>query len=151
MNILKDIVALGLYSFHREFTDWKEAIKANAQPLLVKGFIEDSYTEAVISCIEEYGPYIVMLPNVAIPHSTEQATGVSKTSVSLMHVAKPVVFDENDPEKDAILFFMIASCSSEEHLKVIQNLCEVLDNDDLVQALINCNNEQELLALVASL
>ena len=83
----------------------------SCQCLEEDGTIEPNYKEDIIACVEKYGPYIVIMPNVAMPHSQEGAKGVNKTAVAFMKLEKPVSFDENDPEKDAQLFFTLASCN----------------------------------------
>ena len=121
--------------------------KANGQPLIKQGYIEDEYLGAVIECVEKYGPYIVIAPNIAMPHSTEGAPGVLKTGIGFMKVENPVHFDENDPEKDARLFFMLASNDSEAHLNNMMQLADLLSNDDLVADLLTVTNDEELAAV----
>ena len=80
-----------------------------------------------------------------MPHSTEGAPGVLKTGIGFMKVEEPVHFDENDPEKDARLFFMLASNNPDEHLNNIMQLSEMLSNDDLVADLLECKNDEDVL------
>ena len=75
------------------------------------------------------------MPNVAMPHSQEGAAGVNKTAIGFMKLEKPVSFDENDPEKDAQLFFTLASCNPDQHLNNMMKLSEMLMNEDVVKAL----------------
>ena len=145
--LLKDLVEAGLTCYEEKFDDWKEAIKANGQPLIKQGYIEDEYLGAVIACVEKYGPYIVIAPNIAMPHSTEGAPGVLKTGIGFMKVEEPVHFDLEDPEKDARLFFMLASNDSEAHLNNMMQLADLLSNDDLVADLLTVTNDEELLAV----
>ena len=49
--------------------DWKEAIRMAASPLLENGSIRASYIDAMIHNVEVNGPYIVIMPDVAMPHS----------------------------------------------------------------------------------
>ena len=37
---------------------WEEAIRLTAQPLLTKGKIKESYIQAMIDKVKEYGPFI---------------------------------------------------------------------------------------------
>ena len=145
--LLRELVDKKLTCYQESFADWKEAIRANGEPLKKEGYIEDAYIDAVIACVEKYGPYIVIIPNVAMPHSTEGAPGVLKTGIGFMKVEEPVHFDPNDPEKDARLFFMLASNDSEAHLNNIMQLSELLSNDDLVNDLLTVKNDEELLAV----
>ena len=49
--------------------DWKDAIRMAAAPLLENGSIRASYIDAMIHNVEVNGPYIVIMPDVAMPHS----------------------------------------------------------------------------------
>ena len=146
--LLRDLVDRKLTCYEESFDDWKEAIRANGKPLIKEGYIEDEYLDAVIACVEKHGPYIVIIPNVAMPHSTEGAPGVLKTGIGFMKVEEPVHFDPNDPEKDARLFFMLASNDSEAHLNNMMQLADLLSNDDLVNDLLTVKNDEDLLAVV---
>ena len=143
--LLKELVEKKLTCYEQSFADWKEAIRANGQPLIREGYIEDAYLDAVIACVEKYGPYIVIAPNIAMPHSTEGAPGVLKTGIGFMKVEQPVHFDPNDPEKDARLFFMLASNDSDAHLNNMMQLADMLSNDDLVNDLLEAKNDEDVL------
>jgi len=147
--LLKELVEKKLTCYEEGFDDWKDAVKANGVPLKNEGYIDDSYLDAVIACVEKYGPYIVIAPNIAMPHSTEGAPGVYKTGIGFMKTEKPVHFDPNDPEKDARLFFMLASNDSEAHLNNMMQLADMLSNDDLVADLLNAKNDEDVLAVAA--
>lgn len=145
--LLKDLLEKKLTCYEESFDDWKDAIRANGQPLIREGYIEDVYLNAVIECVEKYGPYIVIAPNIAMPHSTEGAPGVLNTGIGFMKVEKPVHFDPEDPEKDARLFFMLASNDPDAHLNNMMQLAEMLSNDDLVADLLTVKNDEDLLAV----
>ena len=147
--LLNDLVEKKLTCYEESFDDWRDAIRANGQPLKREGYIEDEYIDAVIACVEKFGPYIVIIPNVAMPHSTEGAPGVKNTGIGFMKVEQPVHFDPEDPEKDARLFFMLASDNPDTHLNNIMQLADMLSNDDLVNDLLDVKNDEDLLAVAA--
>ena len=118
--MLRDFVENKHYKFAEEAKDWRDAIRMSCESLEADGTVEANYKEDIIACVEKHGPYIVIMPNVAMPHSQEGATGVHKTAIGFMKLEKPVSFDENDPEKDAQLFFTLASCNPDQHLN---NIC----------------------------
>lgn len=123
---LKELAEKNRVCFHQKFSTWEEAVAASCQPLLEDGSIEKEYVESVIACVKKYGPYIVFAPKIAMPHSQEGAVGVNRTAVSFMKVEEPVHFDENDPEKDAYLFFVLASADHSEHIDNMQKLAQML-------------------------
>ena len=145
--LLEDFVNRKLTSFQTSFDSWQDAIRGSGETLIKQGYIDDRYVKAVIACVEKYGPYIVIAPDIAMPHSTEKADGVYKTAISFMKVEKPVVFDLNDPEKNARLFFMLAAENHEAHLKNMMELSEMLMNEDLVSDLLKAKNDNDLLAI----
>lgn len=145
--MLKEFVETKHFKFAEEARDWKEAIRMSCEPLEADGTVEANYKEDIIKCVEKYGPYIVITPNVAMPHSQEGAEGVNKTAISFMRLEKPVSFEPGDPEKDAQLFFTLASCNPDQHLDNMSRLSEMLMNEDLIEALAKVSTPEDLLEL----
>ena len=145
--MLREFVESKHYKFAEGAKDWKDAIRMSCEPLEADGTVEDNYKEDIIKCVEKYGPYIVIVPNVAMPHSQEGAEGVNKTAVSFMKMETPVSFEPGDPEKDAQLFFTLASCNPEKHLDNMSRLSEMLMNEELLEALKEARTPEDLLEL----
>ena len=119
--MFKEFVEKKHYSFHEGFDDWRDAIRAACQPLLDDGTIEKEYPEIIIQKVEELGPYIVIAPNICIPHA-ERGRGVNDTAMCFMKTERPVRFDENDSEKDARIFVVLAATDDEVHLNNLMAL-----------------------------
>lgn len=64
-----------------------------------------------------------------------------------MKLEQPVSFDPEDPEKDAVLFFTLASCNPEQHLDNMSRLSEMLSNEELVEDLKKAKKPEDLLQL----
>ena len=97
--------------------------------------------------MEKHWTYIVIMPNVAMPHSQENAVGVNKTAIGFMKLEKAVSFDPSDPEKDAQLFFTLASCNPEQHLDNMMKLSDMLMNEELVKELEKAKTPEDLLKI----
>lgn len=145
--MLKEFVEQKHCKFAQEAKDWKDAIRMSCEPLEADGTVEANYKEDIIACVEKYGPYIVIIPDVAMPHSQEGAVGVNKTAISFMKLKQAVSFDLGDPEKDARLFFTLASCNPEQHLNNMMRLSEMLSNEEIVAALLEADSEKDLLEI----
>lgn len=146
--MLKKIISRGLTSYHEGFSDWKEAVRVSYQKMLEKGIVNEAYIDEVISSIIEFGPYIVIAPHVAMPHSTTGSNNAYDTAFSFMRVKNPVVFDENDVSKNAKVFFSFAAVEEDAHLKNIVSLVELLVNEDFVAELFEVDNDEQLLNLI---
>ena len=144
--MFKEIVEKKHFSFHEGFDDWRDAVRAACAPLLADGTIEKEYPEIIIEKVEELGPYIVIAPNICIPHA-EGGRGVNDTAMCFMKTEKPVSFDPNDPDKDARIFVVLAATDDEVHLNNLMQLSETLSDEEIVDKLLKAKTGDDLLAV----
>lgn len=145
--MLKELVEKGRISFHEGFDKWEDAVTAACQPLVKDGTIEQIYIDEIIKKVTELGPYIVIAPDIAIPHAQE-GLGVHDTAVCFMKTEKPVSFSD-DGEHDARLFFVLASINNDDHLKNLVEMSDALSDEDFVAKLLECKCAEDLLKLEA--
>lgn len=147
MGLLREIVERKLTKYETSATDWRESVRMSCETLEAEGIVEANYKEEIIDCVEKYGPYIVVAPMIAMPHSTENAVGVRDTAISFMKLSKEVSFDLEDSEKDAKVFFTVASCDPNQHIDNISRLSELLSNDEVLEELVRVECDEDLLRL----
>ena len=82
--LLTKMLDAGHVNFEPRFPDWQSAIHGGCKPLVADGTVEAGYADEIIACIEKYGPYIIIAPDIAMPHSQENVKGVHKTAISFM-------------------------------------------------------------------
>jgi mannitol/fructose-specific phosphotransferase system IIA component (Ntr-type) len=139
-TLTKDLV-----QFHKGFDAWEEAITFAAKPLLKQKFIESSYLDAMISSVKEFGPYIVIAPNVAMPHARPEA-GSNSVGFSVTVFENPVSFGETD-DLQAQLFVTLSCVNAETHLKMLQALVMVLGDDEKMKQILAATTKEEIVAL----
>lgn len=120
----------------KDITDWRDAIAESCAILLEKKIIDHTYVDEIIACVEEHGPYIVIVPEVAMPHSSEESQGVFGTAISFTKMKNDIIFDDPEEEKKASLFFTLAAKNPEEHMENIQKLSELLMTEGLIEKLV---------------
>lgn len=145
--MLKELIDKKRYSFHEGFDNWEEAIEAACEPLIEEGIIENSYVESIIRNIKKFGPYIVIAPNICIPHAQEGIEGVNDTAICFMKSETPVHFSD-DPEHDARLFFVLASTNNELHMKNLVSMVELIEDESVVEKLLESNKVEDLQKLI---
>lgn len=123
--------------------DWQEAIRISGEIMKENNLVTDKYIDQVIADVKQYGPYIVIVPGVAMPHSQANSSEVLGTGIGLTIFPKAVSFDPNDPEKDAQLFFMLAAKDNSTHMKNIANLSNLLMEDGMIEDLRKVKNLQD--------
>lgn len=145
--MLKELIDKGRISFHDGFDNWEDAIKASCKPLIDDGAIEEAYADAIISNVKKYGAYIVIAPNICIPHAQEGVVGVNETAMCFMRTKNPVHFSD-DPEQDARLFFVLASTDNEVHLQNLSNMVGLIEDEAIVDKLLQAECKDDLDAIV---
>lgn len=132
-----------LVTFEKGFNNWEDAIKASSKGLLEQGFINESYVDAMIQSVKEYGPYIVIAPNIAMPHARPEA-GSNKVGFSVMLCDEQVSFS-NAPEHQARLFVTLSCVSADTHLQMLQALVGILGDDEKFNQILNSKTKEEIL------
>ena len=134
----------GNIHFLNSVSSWEEAIKESATPLLNDGSITPQYVEDMIENVHKNGPYIVIVPGIAMPHAKNEG-GVVKTGISLLKLEEAVPFPEN---KKVNLLFTLAAEDTSGHLDLISDLSSLLIEDEVREKLEQANSEEEILDLL---
>lgn len=144
--MFKELVENNRYCFYDGFDSWEDAIKASVTPLINEGIATEEYTQAIIDSVNNNGPYIVIAPNICIPHA-QQGKGVNDTAISFMKTNKPVKFSDSE-EHNAQLFFVLASTDNNKHLNNLAELVEFLGDEQNVEKLLASTCGEDLQHLI---
>lgn len=127
-------------------SNWKEAIEVTGEALVKTGAVEPRYIPAMMRFKEEFGPYIVIAPGIAIPHARPE-DGVKRLCLCLMTLKKPVKFGSkhNDPVDLVIAF---GAVDNKQHLKVLAQLAKLLSNNDDVKRIREAKRKEEILDIL---
>lgn len=145
--MLRDLVEKKHYKFAKNAKNWQEAIRMSCESLEADGTVEPNYKEEIIKFVGGHGPYIVIMPNVAMPHSQENVEGVNRTDMAFMKLDEPVSFEEGNPDMDVQLFFTLASNDHSQHLDNMHKVVELLMNEGIIPALIEAQSPEDLIKI----
>ena len=140
---------LVLYSQEQPAT-WEEAIRISCEKLLEKELITEQYVDEIIKSVNTHGPYIVIVPQVAMPHAQPDSESVLGTGISFTKFPEEIQFydEEYEEDKPASLFFTLAAKDSEAHLENIANLIELLEDEELCKKLLETDTLEDFDQLV---
>jgi len=138
---LTDIVSPETVRLKQDVENREEAIRLAGKVLAENQAVEERYIDAMVESCNELGPYIVLVPGVALPHARPEC-GAKKVGVSVITLQEPIVFgnEENDPVHTVIA---IASDNNENHVGVISSLSTFLMDNARVDELKNANQVEE--------
>ncbi|WP_210135776.1 PTS sugar transporter subunit IIA [Staphylococcus sp. GDX8P80P] len=124
---------------------WEQAIEYASQPLLEQHIIEKNYVDSMIKSVQEFGPYIVIAPEIAIAHARPDGN-VNEVGLSLLKLNNHINFSEDG--HFASLIFVLSAVDNTSHLKVLQSLAQLLGNQANVEKLINSKDKDEILKIL---
>ena len=123
-----------------EAKSWEDAINIAAKPLLEGGNIKEEYINSMVENVVKNGPYIVIMPGVAIPHARPEC-GVINTGISLLKLKNSIKFPK---DKDVELLIVLAANDNDMHLEIISKLTDILMDDDIFENIMKSNDREEI-------
>jgi len=142
--LLGEILESKRVKFAEKAENWEDAIRMSCELLINEGTISPGYADEIISAVHELGPYIVLMPGFALPHSIKGSVNAHGTAISFMKLKESVSFKPDNKEKDASVFFTLVAKDSEDHLKNMRKLWKMLTNEELCADLLKVSSADEL-------
>lgn len=123
-----------------EVADKEEAVKIAGELLYDNGCVEEEYLEAMQQREKDVSTF--MGNGVAIPHGTNEAKKyIKKTGLSFVQIPDGVDFGDGNT---AYIVIGIAG-KGDEHLKILQNLATILQDEEKTNLLTKTDNPREVL------
>ena len=125
---------------------WEDGIRLAGELLHRAGHIEHRYIQSMIDQKNDIGPYIVILPGVALPHA-KPSQGALHTALSFVTLDQPVEFGRQgyDPVR---LIVALSAQENLDHVNALMQLTEYLESDARKQALLDCTQPEDFIALL---
>ncbi|MDD9150286.1 PTS sugar transporter subunit IIA [Sporolactobacillus sp. CQH2019] len=142
--MLKDLLKDDQILLKESVSDWKEAIKKVASPLLKDGCISPSYVKAMIKSVEDFGPYIVIGPHIALAHARPE-DGAKKLGISIMTLKDPVNFGSSDKYKNnsVSIVFCLSAIDNYSHLNIMKSIVQLINDQNKVARLSQVSEVKE--------
>ncbi|MCW6660431.1 PTS sugar transporter subunit IIA [Aerococcaceae bacterium NML191292] len=145
MNLKQALIENNSIRLRLNATTWQEAVELSIDPLIESGAVLPEYYDAVIASTEEYGPYYILMPGMAMPHARPEA-GVQRDSFSLVTLTEPVTFSDG---KEVSVLIALAATSSQIHASVaIPQVVALLEIENAVSRLEQATTAEEVLAMI---
>lgn len=144
--MLTDFLTDDLVKLDVEASTPEEAIQTVGNLLVSAEKILPEYIDDMIQTFHNLGPYIVLSPGIAMPHS-KPSNHVKEPCIAFCRLKKAIEFHHptNDPVK-----FLFALAGNDEigHLNLLKGLCSFLMNEENVKKLYTIQKEKELIELI---
>ena len=147
VSLLQDLLSEDNVSFHYPAETWEDVIRHGGQLMVDAGFIEPTYTEAMIDVVRDMGPYIVLAPGLAMPHARPEM-GAKQVGAALVTLEKPIDFGspENDPVSVAIF---LCAPNKDEHIQLLTDIATLFEDEEFLDAAVNFESIEDVQSFLA--
>lgn len=121
----------------------EEAIIDAGQMLVQQQRVKQAYVQAMIDSYHNLGPYIVIAPNIAMPHAAP-GNYVICPCISFIRLSQPICF--HHPTNDPVQFiFAVGSSSGHGHIEMLKDLSSFLMSPKNLNMLAEVKTNHELI------
>lgn len=147
VSLLQDLLSEDNVSFHYPAETWEDVIRHGGQLMVDAGFIEPTYTEAMIDVVRDMGSYIVLAPGLAMPHARPEM-GAKQVGTALVTLEKPIDFGspENDPVSVAVF---LCAPNKDEHIQLLTDIATLFEDEEFLDAAVNFESIEDVQAFLA--
>lgn len=140
---LKDIIPEASIQLNVDATEWRSAIQLASSPLLEKKIITKKYVQAMIEAVEELGPYMVFIPEIAFVHASPKS-GALKNGISLMTLTNPIFIGDKSKVKVQII---IVFSSTHPEADILIDLVQILEDSSSISKIKSALTSEDVLTL----
>jgi PTS system ascorbate-specific IIA component len=142
---LRELVRPGLVAVDVSVKSWEDAVRAAGRLLVDDHAVDDRFVDAMIHIAEEYGPYFVIAPGIALPHARPE-DGVRRASMAIVRLRESVQFGnrENDP---VFLVIALAAADKTQHVQALAELAHILGRKETIEGIKECKTPEDLMSI----
>ncbi len=130
-------------SLQASATDKADAIRKAGELLVSSKCVMPEYIDGMLA--REQSMSTSLGNGVAIPHGIyENREHILQTGISVLQLTEGIVWDEEDESSKVFLVIGIAA-SSDEHVGVLSNLAEVVDDEESLAELLKTDDPEVVL------
>lgn len=141
--MLEKMLDSDMIQVNQSANTWREALLCSASPLVSSNRVDEEYVESMIKTVQELGPYMILLPEVAFFHGPP-SDHVKEICLSLTLFKEKVVFEEwKGVEIKAA--FAFGAKDKESHMELLSQLAMLLQDETFIELLRTNASKEEVL------
>jgi mannitol/fructose-specific phosphotransferase system IIA component (Ntr-type) len=128
--------------------DRMDVVQQAGAMLIASGGVDERYVEAMKRVLASLGPYMVIVPGVALLHARPE-DGARRLCMSLLTLEPPVPFGnpDNDPVTVAVA---LAAADNDSHIEALAELAALLANASTMAKIREATSVEDVLSAVRS-
>ena len=142
---LGDLLNLNKIQVIKEKMNWKKAVQTALFPLVTCKSIQGKYIQKIINLTKKHGPYMNIGKGIMLAHG-KPIDGVNKLDFSITLFKYPFLIQKRKPRIKLIIG--LAPINSHSHLKLLNDLLNLLQKRTVLYKLVQSQNILEIYNLL---
>jgi len=144
--MIKEILTKDVILSDVSVSDWREAVRICGKLLLDVHKITGEYIESMIETVETFGPYMILLPGIALFHGRPDE-GVNEICLSLVTFREEIGFKEFDNEGIRAAF-AFGAIDEDSHMEVLREMALLLQDEIFIDLLKNRGTKKQIIDMI---
>lgn len=145
--MIKDILVEQVVEVGKEVTNWQDCVKAGGELLVNANKIEPSFIQSMIDVVNELGPYMILLPEVALFHG-KPSKAVKEPSLAFVSFDRDIYFTEFENQRIRCCF-CLGAVDSESHMQMLASLVPLLQDEMFIKYATEHGTKEELMEVIS--
>ena len=137
---LLDMIQPEFIQLNKKARSWEEAFYLAANPMIEKQVITRNYIDAIIQQTKSEGAYMVIMDQVALPHTVPEA-GANQIGMGITTLSSEVNILGKVPVK---YIFTLSAVDSKQHLNAMTQFIELLESEAFFHELDHAEDSEQM-------
>lgn len=144
--MIKEILTENVILTEADVSDWQEAVTCCGNLLVKADKVKAEFVKTMIDVINEYGPYMILVPGVAFFHGTP-GENVKEPCLSLVTFKHKIVFDDFE-HQEIDCAFGFGATDKDSHMTMIMSLAALLQDAEFIELIRNHGTKEAILLML---
>ena len=125
-----------------EANSWREAVQMAGDILVQLKECDQEFIYQMVKTVENLGPYMILLPDVALFHAPPPGEYGQKACLSFVTFKNPVYFTDFENQRIKCAF-ALGAVDPESHMEMLQQVAMLLQDNTFLQIATNNGTKKD--------
>lgn len=144
--MIKDILIENVVAVEKEVYCWRDCIEAGGELLVKENKISPTFIQSMIDVVNELGPYMILLPEVALFHG-RPSEAVKEACLSFVTFDKDIYFSEFANQRIKCCF-CLGAVDANSHMKMRASLVPLLQDQQFIKYATEHGSKESIMEII---
>lgn len=144
--MIRDILVEAVVDVEKEVHNWQDCVEAGGDLLVKANKITPTFIHSMIDVVNELGPYMILLPDVALFHG-KPSEAVKEACLSFITFDKDIYFSEFENQRIKCCF-CLGAVDANSHMQMLASLVPLLQNQEFIKYATEHGSKEAIMEII---